>query len=118
MISMPDFDYPIFCLKKQHPDYSIDKCPSADRAALIDAFNKRTKLTWNDIKLKPRHGLGTEKIPIAAIKARIPASVPQDVTELLALRYYDLKPFLGYRDRFIFHVVFIDHKRDLYDHGS
>lgn len=117
VIEMPDLDYPVFCFRHLHPDYSIDKLPSEDKAALLDAIFKRSSMSWNDLQLNGRHKLGSEKIAIDSIKAELPKSTPGDVEFLLAFRYFDMKPFLGYRNRFIFHLVFVDYNRDLYDHG-
>lgn len=116
-IQMPDLDYPVFCFKHIHPDYSVDKLSQDDKAAFLDAIFKRGKMKWNELQLSGRHKLGSEKINIDSIKAELPNSISGDVEFLLAFRYFDMKPFLGYRKRFIFHIVFIDYQRNIYDHG-
>lgn len=116
-VEITHFDYPIFCLKNIHPDYSLEKCSKDEKAALMEALYIRSQLTWNQLRLADRHGLGSEKIAINGIKPRIPKSVTGEVKDLLAFRYFDLKPFVGYQNKFIFHILFIDSGRNLYDHG-
>ncbi|QDK79754.1 hypothetical protein EXU85_14500 [Spirosoma sp. KCTC 42546] len=117
VIQMPDLDYPVFCFKHIHPDYSIERLSQEEKSALLDAIYKRGKMSWNDLQLSNRHKLGSAKIAIDSIKAGLPNSVTGDIEFLLAFRYFNMKPFLGYRNRFIFHIVFIDYQRDVYDHG-
>lgn len=111
------FDYPVFCFKHIHPSYSIDKCSEKDKAALLEALYKRSQFRWVDLQLQGRHKLGSEKIPVSSIRAKLPTSITEEITHLLAFRYYDMKPFVGYQYKFIFHVLYIDRDRDLYDHG-
>ena len=117
VIEMPDLDYPVFCFKHMHPDYSVAKLPLEDKSALLEAIFKRSSMTWNELQLSGRHKLGSEKIRVDSINTNLPKSITGDVEFLLAFRYFDMKPFLGYRNRFIFHIVFIDYGRDLYDHS-
>src|SRR5437016_4960285 len=85
-VEITHFDYPIFCFKNIHPDYSIGKCSNEEKAALIEAIYNRSQITWNNLKLANRHKLGSEKISIDSIKPKIPASVTDDVKDLLAFR--------------------------------
>lgn len=92
--------------------YSVDCCNHEHRSALASRLFRLSQMTWMQIKQAPRHGLGTEKI------AR--ASIPQKATEdadLLAFRYNGMSPMIGYRDGRTFHVLFLDHTMDVYDHG-
>jgi hypothetical protein len=73
-------------------------------------------MTWLEIKQAPRHGLGAEKIHKGVIRCPIPARVSEDAT-LLAIRYNGMHPMIGYRDGRIFHILFMDHTMDLYNHG-
>lgn len=61
-----------------------------------------------------QHCVGSEKIAISTIKAECPSVVTEDVSYLLALRFAGKMPFVGYRDRFILHVLFIDRNHEVY----
>ncbi len=116
-IEMPDLDYPIFCFKHLHKDHNLDKCEESEKKSLIEKIVKLSQLSWADIQNAPRHGLGSEKIPINSIKPACPSFLTDDVKFLLSLRFDGMKPMLGHRNRFIFHVLFIDRDFTVYNHG-
>jgi hypothetical protein len=76
---------------------------------------KISQLTWLEIMMASRHGLGTEKINSTSIDAVIPSHITEDVT-FLAFRFHDKAPMVGYREGEIFHIVWIDPKRKVYKH--
>lgn len=82
----------------------------------MEKLVKLSQLSWIDIQNSPRHGLGTEKIAINAIKPNCPEFITEDVSFLLALRFDGKKPILGHRNKFIFHVLFIDRDFTVYNH--
>ena len=115
-IEMPDFDYPIFCFKHLHKDHDLDKCTEFEKKALMEKVVKLSQLSWKDIQNAPRHGLGTEKIAINSIRPSCPSFITEDVEHLLALRFDGMKPVLGHRNRFVFHLIFIDRDFTVYKH--
>lgn len=76
-----------------------------------------SRLDWQDLQLAPKHGVGSEKIRRDSIKAEIPYKLTDEVKELIVFRFDGKKPFVGYRNKFIFHILFIDRNFKLYDHG-
>ena len=109
---------PVFSLEYLDSDkYSLDKCDQRERADFAIALYRRSRLTWNQIQCAHKHGLGSEPLPHSAIKAAIPEHVTPEVT-LLAFRFSDKKPMVGYRRGRIFYVLWLDRKFALYDHGS
>ena len=108
-------DYPVFCFKHLHKDYSINSCKNEDKLFLIERLHKLSQMTWTQIQLAPKHGLGSEKIERDSIIPSIPAQITADV-KFLALRYYGLKPIVGYRSGSIFHIVYIDYNFTVYPH--
>jgi hypothetical protein len=110
-----NFNYPIFCLKHLHPKYNLDKCEVDEKAKLIERMHKLSSITWEIIRTSHRHGMGAEKIERTSIKTSIPSHITPDTT-LYALRFDGLKPFVGYRSEFIFHIVYIDRDFTLYNH--
>lgn len=110
-------DYPVFCFRHLHPNYSLEVCESEDRERLIERLYLLSKMSWQDIQLTNKHGFGSEKIKREAIKPAIPQQISDDVTFFLALRYNGKKPIVGYRNGSIFHLVYIDYNFSVYNHG-
>jgi len=115
--SAPDIDYPVFCFKHLHKDFCLDQCDQDDKQSLLEQLVKLSQLTWQQITQTHRHGMGFEKIDRNALKSKCPAFITEDINHLLAFRYNGMKPFLGHRNRFVFHIVFIERDYTLYDHG-
>lgn len=111
-------DYPIFCFKHLNSHYGMNNCNKEEKAALIEQMTRLSQLTWNQVKLGSRKGMGSEKIDKSAIRASIPNFVSDDVDFFLAFRFKGNAPFVGHRNGNIFHVLYIDSKFKLYDHGS
>lgn len=115
-ISMPDHKHPIFCFRYLQADHDFEKCEADEKRQFLEQMMRLSKMTWEEINLAPRHGLGSEKISMASIKPKCPDFITDDVNYLLALRFDGKKPFLVHRDRFIAHVIFIDNKFSVYNH--
>lgn len=110
------FDYPIFCFKYLHSDYNLDKCDDAEKIDFLERITKLSTLTWIEIQKAPRHGFGSEKITIDSIRPSLPPFVTPDVDFLLSLRFSGMKPMVGHRNKFIFHVLYLDTKYEVYKH--
>lgn len=111
-----DIDYPIFCLKHLHSKHSLDSCTKEEKVALISKMALLSQLTWDEIQLAPKHGLGTEKISRSSIKSSVPSFITKDVTHLFAFRFKGKAPFVGHRSGSVFHIVYIDRDFSLYSH--
>ena len=111
-------DYPVFSFKHMHPNHDLSGCSSDEKISLIEQLAKLSKMTWAEIRLLPRHGMGAEKIAISSIRSALPTSLDltADVQDLFAFRFQAHKPFVGHLDGFIFHVLYIDNKYDVYSH--
>lgn len=112
------FDYPIFCFRHLDNSYGLSNCNADDMTALLTRLAKLSTMSWNDIKLADRHGLGSEKIFKTSIRASFPSFISDDVDHLLAFRFNGLAPFLGHRNKSVLHIIFIDSGFSLYDHGN
>lgn len=84
-------------------------------ASFAEAMWKRCQLTWNDLKLTHRHGLGSEKIPADQIKSTIP-SIARGVSFFLAFRFHGKCPMVGVQSGRVFHVLWLDRDFSLYKH--
>ena len=107
---------PVFCLHYLDKDYGLSQCEKVLKVGLIDKLYELSQMTWNEITNTQRHGLGLEKIPYRQIKGRMPTHITKD-QEFIAIRFHQLKPVVGYRMERIFHIVWLDYNRTLYDHG-
>jgi len=74
-------------------------------------------MTWKQIKLADRHGLGSELVPAAQIRPSVPAAF-EDREKFLVLRYNGTLPMVGVRAEDTFHILWIERNYgDVYDHG-
>jgi hypothetical protein len=107
---------PTFCLHHVQPGFDVTNLDKAARAAFALSLQQRAKMVWRDILMAPRHGLGSENLPRAVIKAPIPARF-EDADEFMALRYSGKLPMVGVRSGAVFHIVWIERQfGELYDH--
>lgn len=107
---------PVFSLQYLTQSHGIDNCSEAQKASILDALHKRGKMTWTQLRMAPRHGLGSETIALTALKVSLPPCVTPDTT-ILAFRCIGTAPMLGFRDQDRFHIIWIDKSYDCYDHG-
>ena len=105
---------PIFCLNKIQKNYCLSKCEIRQKASLIDQLHALSQLTWQEIQAAHRHGLGCETINKDSLNCKVPLHMKDET--LLALRYDGKKPFVGFRNGRIFHIVWIDRDFSLYPH--
>lgn len=118
-ISLVSDDTPLFCftyfdheILKKNKQHNTDLC-----FCFLERLQKLSNLGWKAIMTSDRHGLGTEKIPIKQIKCSLPSIITPDVQHLLVFRAKGLLPFLGLRDKNIFHVLYIEPNFGVvYDH--
>ena len=111
-----DGESPAFCLRYVDPEYCITGCSAEQQAAFIRTLRELSQMTWIQIKAAHRHGRGTEKISQDAIRRPIPRHITADET-LLAFRFWNRAPMVGYRERDVFRIIWFDPDFSLYDHG-
>ena len=116
-VVVENLNYPIFCFKHIHPGHGMSVCDEKEKKQFIEKLFALSQMTWNEIQLAPKHGAGTEKIRVDSLKSKPPKFITDDVEFLLAARFDGKKPFLFHRNKFIAHVIFIDNKFSVYDHG-
>lgn len=106
---------PYFSLRYLSSDFCISKCEQRDKLGFVETLRKLSLLTWEQINVVNRHKLGYEKIDRNIIRATIPRHLTPDVT-LIAFRFSDMKPMVGYRNNATFYILWFDRDRDLYPH--
>jgi hypothetical protein len=107
---------PCFCFQYIHRNYNSGICDERRLKDLVNTLEKLSQLTWLQIESSQRHGLGAEKIDLNAIKPGIPGNVPKGIT-LLAIRFSGKCPMIGFRERNVFHILFLDPKFEVYNHS-
>lgn len=88
-----------------------------DKKQLLESIVKRRTMLWTEIKKAHKHGLGMEKIYRGNIRGSIPKFITEDMEHFLAFRFSGLKPMVGYREKNIFYILWLDNNYTLYDHG-
>lgn len=115
-----DDQHPIFCLRHVNEDHSLKNDTMTQEAKADFAVRLQTlaSMPWKQIRLEPRHGLGTEKLPTK--KLNITLSAPFDDEEhVTVFRYSSLLPMVGVRRQATFHILAVErHYGELYDHGD
>jgi hypothetical protein len=92
-------------------------CQQRGKAAFADTLDRLSQLSWSELRLSPRHGLGYEQIPRHALRASLPSHLTEDVQRLIAFRFAGNAPMVGYRVQAIFYILWLDRDFTLYDHG-
>lgn len=113
--SNPDKQFLSFRLDCQGK-YCLNNCEDDEIVAFAKKMHLYGKVTWQEVYLSPRHGLGCEKISRESSSVPIPSFVPEDVN-ILALRFKGLAAMVGWRKDNTFHVLGFDRNFTMYDHG-
>ncbi|NEP40400.1 MAG: hypothetical protein F6K35_14640 [Okeania sp. SIO2H7] len=111
----PEQQPPMFSLRYLNRDYNLSQCTKDEKAAFADKIAQLSQLTWSQIQSQPRHGLGYEKIDKNVIRSSIPNHITNDVN-LIAFRFCGKAPMVGYRDRAVFYIIWLDRDFTLYSH--
>jgi hypothetical protein len=117
-IEPSDNQPPLFSLRYlDNGAYALSRCQVREKAAFADTLYRLSQLSWGELRLSPRHGLGYERIARQAIRAGIPRHITEDVTYFIAFRFLGRAPMVGYRVGAIFYILWLDRGFTLYDHG-
>lgn len=111
--------YPAFSFEKMQDKSgnSVNCCGDEDRVALVKRLFMLSRLTWKEIRQAPSSGMGSEQIPKYRIKRPIPSTVTPDIEQFSSLHFSGKKRFVGYRVGQIFHILWVDHTFEVYNHG-
>lgn len=115
-IEICNFQHPIFCFKYLHKDFHLNQCITEEQVSLINQLVAISKLTWQQLQFADKHGMGSEKIARNSINAGKPEIVTDDIDHFLAFRFHGKAPFVGIRNRFVFHIIYLDRAFNLYKH--
>lgn len=113
---LDDKQPPLFCFRYLRKGFSVADCQTPEKAAFADRLHEMSQLTWEQLRQAGRHQQGYEVIAQGRIRDGIPPHITPDVN-LIAFRFCGKAPVVGYRNRRVFHVVWLDRAFTLYDHG-
>jgi hypothetical protein len=101
-----------FSFRYFHTD-CLGNCELAELRAFGDRLRTLSTMTWQQVMLAHRHGLGHEKI--GRDQLLVPCLLSDDVSFVLSFRYgHGLDPMLGHRDGAILYVLWVSHNHDAY----
>lgn len=108
---------PKFCLEHILADYDIKGNEDKEqKAAFAEQLQTLAALTWSEIQLSHRHGVGQEQIAVRSLKINLPPFFG-DEEKVIALRYKGKLPILGIRVQEVFHVIAVARNfNELYEH--
>lgn len=109
--------YYVFCLKDIRKKCCFSLCDKQQKAAFSDKLHQLSQMPWVEIRRSSRKALGSETIDQRAIKDTIPDDITEEV-KLIAFRFWDKARMVGFRQGQTFHIVWLDIKFKLYDHGK
>jgi hypothetical protein len=100
----------------KHADFGFESLNDDGKVALANTLHKLSNLTWAQIRLAHKHGLGHEKIEIKDLNFTLPSGISPN-RSILAFRFYGKAPMLGYRSDYgTFYIVAFDPKFKAYKH--
>jgi hypothetical protein len=112
-----DLEPPVFCFRYLDKTHGLDSCNKDEKVALVSTLYKLSQLSWRQLRLAPRHGVGYERIDRNSFRVAIPQHITEDV-DFIAFRFCGLAPMVGYRDEAIFRIVWLDRDFQVYQHGN
>jgi hypothetical protein len=97
-------------------NYSLDSCTNDEKISLITKLAHYSKMTINQIRNNSKHKAGVEFLSIKFVKDTIPLRFSSDHTDVAILRFSAMKPMVGFLERDIFYVIWLDRNFTLYKH--
>lgn len=107
--------HPLLCLRHCQPGWGVEELTPDQCRDFLVKWEKRSKLTWEELVQHPKHGLGSELLHKSMFKPSVPEHLDRD--RYLVFRHEGNLPFAGFRAGDTFHVLWIEQKyNDLYNH--
>ncbi|MDD5327180.1 MAG: hypothetical protein PHY02_05120 [Phycisphaerae bacterium] len=112
----PNFQFmkPLFDIRCDCSEYCLERCDSSTKEIFASTIHKLGQMTWQQIDVAPKNGLGYEKIPIAQIKPVSPISVSPE-EKVKVFRLTDKARMGGVRvDGRTLSILWVTSEHDLY----
>lgn len=114
--SHPDGKYPTLSFRFLQKGWGTEELSEKQCQQLLIKWEKRCGMTWTELSQQPKHGLGSEFLPIGKIKPSVPRNF-QDETKVRVYRHESNYPMAGFKVGSTFYIVWIEaNYNDLYDH--
>jgi len=104
---------PHFSFEHLQKGFKISDCSKEQQQQLATRLEELSSMTWNQIILSPRHGLGLETISHSSIK---PPTEEFKDKRLLSIRFAAKNPMVGFRQGRVFYFLWLDHNFSVYSH--
>ncbi len=111
----------IFSLRHiQNGKYCFSQLDQKQKSDFAEALFRRKDFTWNDYHQIPKESLGYELLPFCCLKiASKPICVTEDLDKVIVIRFSGNDGrIVGFREKNIYYVLWVDCCFELYDHGS
>lgn len=105
---------PLFSLQYTAKGFCVTDCNVEQKASFALTLIQLGKRTWLDILDAGKHGSGTEKIPRCQMKCAIPSHVTPDQDFFTVVRFYGKSPMIGYVDKGVYYIVWLDRNHTCY----
>ena len=108
-------DYPVFCLHYLSSRFCLTKCDKDEVSGFAHTLRILGQQSWNYIIVNRVKGYEKMLNPRSMRE-----SVPRELTEdlpIISFCFDGKKKMVGCRSKYIFHVIWLDPKFQLYDHG-
>jgi hypothetical protein len=92
----------------------VADCDQEQKAAFASTLLQLGKRTWIEIQQADKHGSGSEKIPRKQMKVAIPDHINEDQEFFTAVRFFGKKPMIGYVDRGVYYILWLDRNHICY----
>lgn len=103
---------PVFSLYNLQKNYDINDCEKEFKHKVINKLRKLSESTWIELILMPKKS-GFEPIPAKKLLVKRPPYISDDI-KILSTRMSGGGRILGFRDRDVFHIVWIDPNHKTY----
>jgi hypothetical protein len=104
---------PLFSFYHLEDGFRVSDCQARDRGDFAVRLEELSQLTWTQIILAPRQGLGAETIKRESIRVRVPSDLTRDL-RIIAFRFGSGARIVGYREDRVFHVIWVDPNHRVY----
>lgn len=113
MSGSTDKETPLFCLNGVQSGYKISDCQKNDQALVATRLELLASLRWIDIQESDYSKHGYEKIETGSLRKALPLHVPEDA-RVISFRFGSGQRIVGYRDRSILRVLWVDPNHEIY----
>lgn len=108
--------HPAFCFRQTQYGFRWSDCDDQDRNGFCGRIETLSQMNWQTMYNTVKN-TAIEKIPQEAFLKQLPPKTPGDRV-FYSARGNGKARIIGYREGKVFHVVWLDRKGEMYDHGS